>query len=176
MAQTITEDPRQGAVAESTLDPLTAQRYGTGALPTDPASDAGSYSSVGEMIKGRMPVLVKGMGLAPKGGNTVLTDTTQILTASAKAAIGLRTATAEGYRAKSSVVKSFKPDFLSQFGALRTALEEPSLGEQLAKALGGTEIGKSFTAGNLGIGSIYGLTPFNLLAPSRLIYPVYTLN
>jgi hypothetical protein len=29
--------------------------------------------------------------------------------------------------------------------------------------------------GNRPIGSTYGLTPFNLLAPSRLIYPVYTV-
>jgi len=37
-------------------------------------------------------------------------------------------------------------------------------------------LGKSFTAGNLGLnGAPYGLVPFDLLAPSRLIYPVYTL-
>ena len=37
-------------------------------------------------------------------------------------------------------------------------------------------IGKNFTAGNLGqSGTPYGLVPFDLLAPSRLIYPIYTL-
>ena len=35
---------------------------------------------------------------------------------------------------------------------------------------------KNFTATNLGLaGTPYGLVPFDLLAPSRLIYPVYTL-
>ena len=35
---------------------------------------------------------------------------------------------------------------------------------------------KNFTATNLGgSGAPYGLVPFDLLAPSRLIYPVYTL-
>jgi hypothetical protein len=38
------------------------------------------------------------------------------------------------------------------------------------------EISKSFTATNLGTAGVpYGLVPFDLLAPSRLIYPVYTL-
>jgi hypothetical protein len=110
------------------------------------------------MIKGRMPDLVKGAGLAPKGGNTVLTDQGDILTRASRATLALRGETAQGYRAKSHVVKSFKPDFLSQFGALRTALEEPSIGEQMAKALasipGAGDVAKSFTAGNLGIGSI----------------------
>jgi hypothetical protein len=37
-------------------------------------------------------------------------------------------------------------------------------------------LNKSFTAGNLGLNGVpYGLVPFDLLAPSRLIYPVYTL-
>ena len=36
---------------------------------------------------------------------------------------------------------------------------------------------KNFTATNQGLsGTPYGLVPFDLLAPSRLIYPVYTLN
>ena len=35
---------------------------------------------------------------------------------------------------------------------------------------------KAFSAGNLGNAGVpYGLVPFDLLAPSRLIYPVYTL-
>ena len=155
---TVVEDPRQGVSAEQTLDPLTAQRYGTAANPADAASAAGSFSTTGDMIKGRMPDLVKGAGLAQKGGNTVLSDPGDILTRSAQATLALRMETAQGYRAKSSVVKSFKGDFLSQFGALRTALEAPSLGEQMASAFagmpGGADVAKSFTAGNLGIGSV----------------------
>ena len=42
-------------------------------------------------------------------------------------------------------------------------------------AVASPDVVRSFTAGNLGIGSVYGNTPFNLLAPSRLIYPVYTV-
>jgi hypothetical protein len=173
------EDPTRGVSAAQTLDPFTAARYGSAANPGDPAADAANYSATGEMIKGRMPDLVKGAGLAQKGGNTVLSDPGDILTRSAQAALALRVATAEGYRAKSNVVKSFKPDFLSQFGALRTALEAPSLGEQIGQMLTGVaspDLVRSFTAGNLGIGSVAGLVPFNLLAPTRLIYPVYTVD
>ena len=49
-------------------------------------SEAGSYSSTGEMIKGRMPELVKGAGFAPKGGNMPLTDQTDILRRASQAA------------------------------------------------------------------------------------------
>jgi hypothetical protein len=53
----------------------------------------------------------------------------------------------------------------------------PSITEQITQALGAVspDLVRSFTAGNLGIGSISGLVPFDLLAPSRLIYPVYTV-
>ena len=174
---TTTTDPREGVVAEQTLDPLTAARYGTAAQPIN-GGDAAQFSSTGEMLKGRMPDLVKGEGLATKGGNQVLSNPGEILNKAARATLALRTSTAEGFTRKSSVVQSFKPDFLNQFGALRTALEAPSLGEQIGQMFGaaGGDVAKSFTAGNLGISSIYGLTPFNLLAPSRLIYPVYTVN
>ena len=109
-----------------------------------------------------MPDLVKGAGLAPKGGNTLLTDQADILTRSAQASLDIRTETARGFASKSSVVKSMNPSFLSQFGYLRTALEMPSVGEQLQNfmsAVASPDVVRSFTAGNLGIGSVYGNTP-----------------
>ena len=146
---------------------------------SDAASEAGSYSSTGEMIKGRMPELVKGAGFAPRGGNMPLNDQTDILRRASQASLDLRMETRRGYANRSSVVKSMNPGFLNNFGALRTALETPSIGEQIGSFLGqvaSPDLVRSFTAGNLGIGSTYGLTPFNLLAPSRLIYPVYTVG
>jgi hypothetical protein len=81
----------------------------------------------------------------------------------------LRAETSRGFTARSSVVKGFRPEFLNQFGALKTALTMPSLGEQIAQLVGGLPGGgdalKSFTAGNLGIGTVSGLVPFDLLAP-----------
>ena len=160
---------------------LPAPGPSTGSVAAEAAQQASQYASkgAGAMIAGRMPDLVKGAGLAPKGGNTLLTDQADILTRSAQASLDIRTETARGFASKSSVVKSMNPSFLNQFGYLRTALEMPSVGEQLQNfmsAVASPDVVRSFTAGNLGIGSVYGNTPFNLLAPSRLIYPVYTVD
>ena len=159
MATTITENTLEGAPgATQTLDPVTAQRYGAAANPLPAAQDASRHGTAGAMIKGRLPDLVKGAGLAPQGGNTVLSDQGDILARSAEAALALRMETRAGYQGKSNVVKGWSPDFLNQFGAFRTALEAPSIQEQVASAFGampgGADVAKSFTAGNLGIGSI----------------------
>lgn len=140
-----------------------------GSIIAGAAADAGKHSNTGDMIGSRMQQLVKGAGFVT--GNEPLKDGTDIAIRAHQASLDLRVATNRGYTAKSSVVKGFSPDFLSTFGNLKTALSTPSLYEMLQ----GSEIGKSFTAGNLGIGSVYGLAPFDLRAPSRLIYPVYTL-
>ena len=138
-------------------------------------------STTGDALKSAMPDLVKGAGFSPKGGNAPLTDQSDITLRAHQATLDLRGAVRDGYYNKAGVVnKGFKPDFMNQFGALRTALSTPSIGEQISQLLGGIPGGadamKSFTAGNLGIGSVYGFVPFDLLAPSRLIYPVYTVN
>jgi hypothetical protein len=134
-----------------------------GSVTAQAEADAARYSTTGEMIKARMPDLVKGAGLACKGGNQVLTDQADILTRSSQAVLDIRTETWRGVHQKSSVVKSMSPSFLNQFGYLKTALEMPSIGDQLTQILGGMPGGsdamKSFTAGNLGIGSVYGNTP-----------------
>ena len=145
------------------------------------ATEAPKHSRTGDMIKARMPDLVKGAGMAVKGGNMPLTDQADITTRATQATVDLRTETWRGYNDRAGVVKSgFRPDFLNQFGYLKTALSAPSLMEQIGSLVssipGGGDALKSWTAGNLGIGSVYGLVPFDLLAPSRLIYPVYTVN
>jgi hypothetical protein len=132
----------------------------------------------GDVLKSRMPELVKGAGYA-LGNNAPLSDSMEIMTKAHQATMDLRTATWSGYNNKASVVKGLNGDFLSQRGYLKTALTAPSVGEQMQQLFsmlpGGGDALKSFTAGNLGIGSISGLVPFDLLAPSRLIYPVYTV-
>jgi hypothetical protein len=140
---------------------LTAEHPAPAAVATEfaaqAAAEASRHSTTGEMIKARMPDLVKGAGLAPKGGNTLLTDQSDILTRSAQAALDIRTETYRGFQSKSSVVKSMSPSFLGQFGYLRTALETPSIGEQLQQFMGAVaspDVVRSFTAGNLGIGSV----------------------
>jgi hypothetical protein len=154
------------ALLEEAENPAPASAAGQ--VSAQAAAQASQFSTTGEMIKARMPDLVKGAGLASQGGNTVLTDQSDILTRSAQAALDIRSETYRGFTRKSEVVKSMSPSFLSQFGYLRTALEMPSVGEQLQNfmsAVATPDVVRSFTAGNLGIGSVYGNTPFNLLAP-----------
>src|SRR5271170_2041296 len=129
------------------------------------------------MIKTRMPGLVKGAGYAGNGQRP-LDDPTQIMLKAQQATLDLRTETSRGYHSRAEVTKGLNQGFLSQFGYLKTALTTPTIGEQLSEAFGGLvspDLQRSFTAGNLGIGSVYGLVPFDLRAPSRLIYPVYTV-
>ena len=163
------EDPREGVANLGTpgSDPLTRGLYGEAATPNRYAAGA----NVGEAIKSRMPNLVKGAGLRGQGGNMPLTNYTDIMTRSAQASVDLRTETYKGFRAKSAVVSELNQGWLGQYGALKTALMQPSMAESMAMALSpylkvaAPDLVRSFTAGNLGIGSIYGLTPFNLLAP-----------
>lgn len=149
-----------------------------GQASAEAARTAKRYSNTGDMLKARMPFMVKGAGYAGDG-NMPLSDHTQVQTKASQAALDLRVETSRGYSSKADVVKGMNPDFLNQFGNLKTALTAPSLGEQLGQILGqmpgGADAMKSFTAGNLGIGTVYGLVPFDLLAPSRLIYPMYTV-
>jgi hypothetical protein len=152
-------------------DQVTKALYGDAARP-----DLGThqYSNTAEALVGKMNHLVKGAGFVGEGNNTPLTNPADIGRRAFEASIDLRSATREGIYSKRSVVKSMSDDFLGRFGALRTALEAPGLADFVG-ALATPDVMRSFTAGNLGLGSTYGLTPFNLLAPSRLIYPIYTL-
>lgn len=148
-----------------------------GQVSKEAASEAGRYNRSGDMLKARMPFMVKGAGYI--NGNAPLNDEVQVMTKAHQAALDLRTETYRGYQNKADVVKGLSPSFLNQFGYLKTALTMPSVGEQISQLIGGMPGGadalKSFTAGNLGIGSVSGLVPFDLLAPSRLIYPMYTV-
>jgi hypothetical protein len=85
-------------------------------------------------------------------------DTRDITLRASQAVIDLRNETARGWsgQARNSLLtKGANSGFLTQFGALRTALSTPSIGEQIAQIFqqipGGAEaLAKSFTAGNLG--------------------------
>jgi hypothetical protein len=142
------------------------------------AAEAPRYSRTGDMLKNKMTDLVKGAGFVGNG-NSPISDPTMVTTKAHQATMELRSETHRGYTNRGSVVKSMNPGFLDQFGNLKTALTMPSVGEQIQQVLGsmpgGADALKSFTAGNLGIGTVSGLVPFDLLAPSRLIYPVYTV-
>lgn len=148
-----------------------------GSALREAAAEAPRYDHTGQMLKNRMGYMVKGAGYVGNG-NQALSDPGEILTKAHNATMSLRTETNRGYTNKTDVVKNLNPQFLGQFGNLRTALTAPSVNEslqQIVTAIGNPDLTRSFTAGNLGIGTVSGLVPFDLLAPSRLIYPMYTV-
>jgi len=146
-------------VATTTAPPATdiASAAG-GVFEQAPAETAGARGP-GDVIKARMPNMVKGAGYIGPGGNTPVTDQAEIATRTHSATMALRTETWRGYNAKHDVVnKGFDQGFLNQFGRLKAALTMPSVQEQVAQLVGGLPGGadavKSFTAGNLGIGTV----------------------
>lgn len=112
--------------------------------------------------------LVKGVGHVTNGG-VPLTEgrhSGEIMTKATQAALDVRTATMRGTRDSDAVLDHLSTDFLQHrsFAPMAYQLKQSA------------QLNKSFTAGNLGSAGVpYGLVPFDLLAPSRLIYPVYTL-
>lgn len=120
------------------------------------------------MFTSKAKTLVKGVGHVTNGG-VPLNDTDhagQILTKSHQAILDVRTATMQGAWETDSVVGGISNDFWQtrQASAIKHMATRDSA------------IRKSFSATNLGLSGVpYGLVPFDLLAPSRLIYPVYTL-
>lgn len=162
-----------------------------GAVAAEAESQAGQYFHLGraegtaKMMSGRMPELVKGAGFVGPGGNKPLDNYADISRRGAEATIALRAETWQGFTNKAATVNSLNQGWLNNYGAFKTALLQMSPVDyinQIVKHMpgGGDAISaayKSFTAGNLGLpGTVSGLTPFNLLSPSRLIYPVYTVN
>jgi hypothetical protein len=108
--------------------------------------------------------LVKGAGHLTTG--IPLSDESDVSVKASQAILDVRTSTYKGVTAGEDVVRGISSDFWNA---------SPARGLKMM-AQQGADLRKSFTAGNLGnTGVPYGLVPFDLLAPSRLIYPVYTL-
>ena len=112
--------------------------------------------------------LVKGVGHVTNNGVPLQEGrhSGEILTKATQAALDVRTATMRGVRDTDAVLGNLSTDFKAHrsFAPISYQLNQSA------------QLNKSFTAGNLGLNGVpYGLVPFDLLAPSRLIYPVYTL-
>src|SRR5215469_16509224 len=112
--------------------------------------------------------LVKGVGHVTNKGVPLSEGehSGEILTKATQAALDVRHATLNGTRDSDAVLNNLSPQFTGHRSFAPTFY-------QLKQS---AQLNKSFTAGNLGMNGVpYGLVPFDLLAPSRLIYPVYTL-
>lgn len=125
------------------------------------------------MLSGRMPQLVKGAGFAKIGGNEPLQDDGEIFKRSFEAERSLRASVKKSFSDPDAVRKSINPQFTSQFGLFLTAGANPGYGalvNELNSVLS-AELGKNIT---LTSPLSSGFVPFDLVAPSRLIYPVYS--
>lgn len=145
-------------------------------------TDLGNYSSASKAVADKMTVLVKGVGYAMtdkptaygQGGNAPLVEPRQVFKRAAKAEKAWTGAIRDGIQDPAKVYKSLSPAFRGQFGAFMAANPQSmmlqqfvaNVNEQLTNA-----IGKSIT---LTSPLSTGLVPYNLVAPSRLIYPVYS--
>jgi hypothetical protein len=131
-----------------------------------------------DALAASMPQAVKGAGFARPGGNEPLKNDDEIFDRAFKATKALRGATFKGYHNPEQVRKSLNPSFTSQFGNFMAA-GTPGFGNsgmtelvsQINSAFASTDALKNFT---LTAPLSSGFVPFDLVAPSRLIYPVYS--
>lgn len=140
------------------------------------AGQAAWYDTPMDMLAGRMPEAVKGAGFARPGGNKVLDNPDDIFDRSFKATKALRGATKMGYTNPEVVKSGLNPSFTSQFGMFLANGAPGSQGMQqlvseINSAFSQVDALKNFT---LTAPLSSGFVPFDLVAPSRLIYPVYS--
>jgi hypothetical protein len=137
-------------------------------------ADAERHRSPDLMLSDKMPTLVKGAGYARVGGNMPLSDDEAIFRKSMKAEDAFRSAIRKGINDPETVLKGINPDFGSQFAGFMQASPQnqgmQALVGQLNQVLS-AELGKSIT---LSSPLSSGFVPFDLVAPSSLIYPVYS--
>jgi hypothetical protein len=147
----------------------------TGAANVLAAREARKSSEYEEFFAAKAKNLVKGAGQVTHGGDRGSTGYplregehgAEIMTRQHDAITKTRAATVDGAWNTDDVTQAISNEFWGhpRAGAMKFMAQRDSM------------VRKNFTATNLGgSGAPYGLVPFDLLAPSRLIYPVYTLN
>lgn len=147
-------------------------------------TDLDRYSSTDQAVAEKMTILVKGAGYAVTdhtpalgalpGANKPLADPDKIFGKAMEANKRWTAAHKVAHTSPAAVLKSFSPDFAQRFGAFAAASPQnamwnswtASVNQQLTEVLG-----KNIT---LTSPLATGFVPFNLVAPSRLIYPVYS--
>jgi hypothetical protein len=159
------------ATLDHTEELGTPQMGGTqsGAANALAAREARKNTRYEDMFASKAKNLVKGVGHVINNG-VPLSDVShggEIMTRSHDTIMKTRAATIDGAWNTDDVTSGISQDFWGhpRAGAMKFMAQRDSM------------VRKNFTAQNLGgSGAPYGLVPFDLLAPSRLIYPVYTLN
>jgi len=160
--------------ATGTMDVMDAIRE-SGASPEFLAESAfHQFEKPNHMVSGAMTTLVKGAGYAKPGGNRPLSDDGEIFKRSMRAEVVFTKAIKDAVRDPGAALKSMSPDFANQFGSFLSANPQTQMLNQFVSGLQtqiSDAIGKNIT---LTSPLASGLVPFDLVAPSRLIYPVYS--
>lgn len=118
--------------------------------------------------------LVKGEGFARIGGRKPLKNPTKIFDKGMRVSKALRKNAVAARRDPQAVFKSLQPSFLSEFGQFYQSMPQNTAFTQFAAQISqilSAELGKTIS---LTSPLASGLVPFDLVAPSRLIYPVYS--
>jgi len=132
------------------------------------------YSRAKDMVTSKMPDLVKGVGFAKPGGNKPLTDDGEMFRRAMDAELALYTAVKQSVSNPELVKAAINPAFTSQFGLfLSQTPGQAQMNKWVAELnqMLSAELGKNIS---LTSPLASGFVPFDLLAPSRLIYPVYS--
>ncbi len=141
---------------------ISAPQMGAGGAPRMAPPSGRNFE---EALTSTAAKAVKGVGHITKGGRPLndAEDGGQIFTKSHDAIMRTKAATVQGTMDSDSVISGLNRDFAGHPAFAATAYRLKS----------DAEIRKNFTAQNLqGSGAPYGLVPFDLAAPSRLVYPV----
>lgn len=145
-------------------------------------TDLGQYGTAQQAVAEKMTVLVKGAGYAitektyqvgaAPGANQPLSDPDKIFGKANRATHAWNKAIKQGVTDPQGVFKSLNSDFTSRFGAFMASSPQSAMWDAWTANLQqqiGESLGKNIT---LTSPLASGLVPFNLAAPSRLIYPV----
>lgn len=138
------------------------------------ATEAAQYDEPNAMLAGKMPSMVKGVGFARPGGNAALQDDDEVFKRSMRAEMALTHAVRKSLADPQAVVKGLSADFVGQFGSFLNSTPQAYGMQQMLGQLSGQI--SDFIGRNVTLTSPLssGLVPFDLVAPSRLIYPIYS--
>jgi hypothetical protein len=151
---------------------------------TDGFADPGTPSRAAQRLTSALTTLVKGAGYAvtdkqyalgaTPGANQPLTDPDKVFSRAMRVEKAFKTAIRDSLRAPAEVFKTLTPEFRKGFGSFLANTPQQQMMDQWTAQLQ-TQLsqftGKNFT---LTSPNATGLVPYNLVAPTRLIYPVYT--
>jgi len=149
---------------------------------TQPVSDFAQFDRASDALAQNMPQNCKGVGFAKIRGVAPLDDDDpKVFRLAYEATRALRGSVHKSFRNPRKVMKGLNPGFLGQFNSFMAAMDAPGMGgnqwmvglmQQVQQALG--ELGKNVNLSVPLTATSQGLVPYDLVNPSRLIYPVYS--